>query len=165
MYFTNPFLNALARIYNFFVKSGNNLQSLFLFYMRLTWGHQFFLAGRGKLEAIEKVILFFTSLHIPHPAFHAYLVSILEAVGGFLLLIGLGSRIAAIPLIIIMLTALSTAHAPNLSHFRFLFEPLSLVREEPYPFLITAVLVFVFGPGRISIDAWIKRWADRQPKF
>jgi uncharacterized membrane protein YphA (DoxX/SURF4 family) len=39
------------------------------------------------------------------------------------------------------------------------------VSQNPYPFLITTLLVFIFGPGRISLDAWIKRWVSHQPRY
>ena len=161
----NPFLNLVDKIYRFIISIGSNLQSLFLLYMRLTWGHQFFLTGLGKFEAIEKTAQYFAALHIPFPEFHAYLVSSLELVGGLFLIFGFASRLISIPLIVITLVALSTAHAPNLSNLRFLTEPLALVHQTPYPFLITALLVFIFGPGRISIDAWIKRTVDKKLRY
>lgn len=161
----SPFLQWVDILYSFIIKIGSNLQSLFLLYMRLVWGHQFFIYGLDKLAHIQSAIDLFTSLHIPFPVFSAYLVGTMEMAGGFLLFIGFASRLAAIPLIIITLTALSTAHAPEISNFRFLLEPLSLVKQTPYPFLITSILVFVFGPGRVSIDAWLKRWVDQQPRY
>lgn len=157
----NPWINALASLYQPLLRFGSNLQSLFLLYMRLVWGHQFFLAGMSKFGSLEQTAQFFASLNIPFPHFTADAVATCEAVGGLLLIVGLASRLAALPLIAIMLAALSTAHAASISNFRFLFEPLSLVRQAPYPFLITALLVFIFGPGRVSLDAWIKRWFDQ----
>jgi len=165
MRFASPFLHAIDILYSFLIKVGSNLQSLFLFYMRVTWGHQAVIYGLGKLQAIEQTIQFFSSLHIAHPEFNAYLVGWVEMVGGICLVFGFVTRLAAIPLIIVMLTALSTAHAPDISNLRFLLQPLLLVRQAPYPFLITAFLVFIFGPGRISIDAWLKRWSERRPKY
>lgn len=132
----NPLLNLLNELYSYVVAAGSNLQSLFLLYMRLTWAHQFFLQ-EGALGTIF----------------------------GLLLFIGLLSRLAAIPLIVISLIELSTVHAPSISEFRFLFQPMSLVQQKPYPFLITGLLIFIFGPGRISVDAWIKRWVANQPRF
>jgi putative oxidoreductase len=133
--------------------------------MRMTWGHQFILTGSGKLGNIEKVIQYFTSLGIPHPHFQAYLVGYIELIGGILLFVGFCSRFAGLVLAFTMIVALSTAHASVLANFRFIFEPSTLVGEAPYPFLITSLLIFIFGPGRVSIDAWIKRWVNRQPKY
>ena len=133
----NTFLRWMDRLYGFFIIIGSNLQSVFLLYMRLTWGHRLFLEGTGLLEMAAAVCLFF----------------------------GFASRLASIPLIALMLTTLSTVHAAQLANFQFIIEPHSLVVLGPYPFLITGLMVLVFGPGRISLDAWIKRWVGKQPKF
>ncbi|MBS0626037.1 MAG: DoxX family protein [Verrucomicrobia bacterium] len=165
MMYINQKLNFCVHVYNFFLKIGNNLQSLFLLYMRLTWGHQFFIAGLGKINSIPSVTEYFATLNIPHPALHAYVVGYTELICGFFLFIGFASRIVTVPLILIMLSAISMAHNHIFNGGLFLFDPLSLVREAPYPFLITSLMVFVFGPGRISVDGWIKRWVDNQPRY
>jgi putative oxidoreductase len=134
--------------------------------MRLTWGHQFILAGEGKLANIPKVIQYFTSLGLSFPTFQAYLTGYIELIGGLFMLLGFCSRPTGLILTLLMMKALSSpAHVSIFYEFRFLFEPSLLVRQAPYPFLITSLLLFIFGPGRISVDAWIKRWADRQPKY
>lgn len=163
--FRSTFLHVVATLYGWIISIGSNLQSLFLLWMRLTWGHQFFLSGTGKLAQMDPVIAYLTTLNIPHSSFHAHLIAYTETLGGIFLCLGFLSRLTAIPLACIMIAALSIAHGENLSHFRFLTDPSALVHEAPYPFLITALLVLAFGPGRISIDGWIKRWADRQPKY
>lgn len=162
---TNPFLYWVDKIYSFFLRIGSNLQSLFLLYMRIVWGHQLLLAGFKKLGDISSTIELFTKLGIPFPVFHAYEVGTIESIGGIFLFIGFASRIATLPIIAVMLVALSTAHAENLGGFRFLIEPYLLVNQQPYPILITALMVFIFGPGRISVDAWLKRWISHQPKY
>lgn len=35
-------------------------------------------------------------------------------------------------------------------------DPDKFVKADPFPFLLTAVIVLVFGPGLFSIDALIK---------
>ena len=165
MMYKNRLLYWTVKIYSCFIYTGDNLQSLLLLYMRLTWGLEFFRSGLAKLHGIEKVIAFFYTLHIPHPDFHSHLVAYTETIAGLCLFIGLGSRLAAIPLIIAMCIALSIAHAPNLSKWKLFLEPMNLVHETPYPFLMTSLMVFMFGPGKISIDAWIKRWVQKQPKY
>ena len=162
---TNPFLHWIDVIYGFILKIGSNLQSLLLLYMRIVWGHQFIIKGIGKLRDIEETVMFFTKLGIPAPYFHAYEVGIVESACGILLFIGFASRLAALPLIFVMLTAFSTAHVDALANLKFLQDPHILVLERPYPYLITTFMVFIFGPGRVSMDAWIKRWVDNQPRY
>ncbi len=163
--FKSRFLHFFSKFYGYFVSVGSNLQSLFLLWMRLTWGHQFFLVGLGKLATIDQVTTYFSSLGIPHSHFYACLVAFIEIIGGLLLIAGFASRIAGLVCAFTMITAIGTAHSSILSHFRFLFDPSAFVGEAPYPFLMTSLLIFIFGPGRISIDGWIKRWSERQPKY
>lgn len=163
--YESRFLYWMDRLYGLFILTGSNLQSIFLFYMRATWGHQFFLAGLAKLQNIQETTDFFSTLDIPASGFHAYTVAILELVCGIFLALGFASRLVALPLIAIMFAALSTAHADYLLNFRFLKEPLILVIQQPYPYLITALMVFIFGPGRISLDGLIKHWLGHQPKY
>jgi putative oxidoreductase len=146
-----------ASLYKTLTRIGDHLQSLLLLYMRLTWGHQIFLAGLHKMQDMAGTEAFFASLNISHPGFHAYFVAILEFVCGLLFILGLGSRLAAIPIFFIMFAALGTAHATNLSSLRFISEPFILSAQAPYPCLITALLLFVFGPGKISFDNWIQK--------
>jgi putative oxidoreductase len=161
--YKNRTLSALDKLYRPVICSGHWLQGLLLLYMRLTWGHQFFLAGLHKFHTLDQTTSFFSSLGIPTPWFQAYLVAGVETICGSALVVGFASRLISIPLLITMLVALSTAHAANISEFRFLFEPLKLVHETPYPFLITSWMVWAFGPGVFSIDAWIHRWLQKQP--
>src|SRR5262245_25480205 len=76
---------------------------------RLVVGWVFLQSGWGKLHSLEKVVGFFTSLGLPAPEFQARLVACTEFVCGLLLLVGLATRVASIPLIITMIVALATA--------------------------------------------------------
>jgi len=165
MVFENRLLRILDWICSKAISFGSNFQSLFLLYMRAVWGHQFFITGVAKLSDIDAVAQFFTTLNISDPLFVAYVVAICETIGGICLFFGFASRFVAIPLIAIMVSALSLAHSDAFVELRFLFEPSLLVHQAPYPFLLTSLLVLIFGPGRISIDAWIKRWASHQAKY
>lgn len=161
----NPWLFWADKIYSFIVKIGSNLQSLFLLYMRLTWAHQLFMAGLADLKNIDSLAAMLQKFHFPTPHFHAYEFAYVELVCGLLLFTGFLSRLAALPVIAVMLAILSTIHAEALSHLGFLTDPVLLTLQRPYPFLITGLLIFIFGPGRISIDAWIKRWVERQFRY
>src|SRR3990167_9862088 len=103
----NRFLYWTDRIYTLFIKAGGNLKSLFLLYMRVMWGHQLFLMGLKKFHTMDQVVALFDSLHIFAPTFSAYFVATSETVCGLCLFLGLASRLAAIPVALIMITALS----------------------------------------------------------
>ncbi len=95
--------------YRLLIKAAERLQSPLLLAIRLYWGWQFLLTGRGKLMNHGKVAGFFQSLHIPFPTFNAYLAGWTECCGGLLLLAGLGSRLVSLPLIFAMIIAYLTA--------------------------------------------------------
>ena len=87
-----PFITSA---YKLLITVGTALQSPFLLIIRLYWGWQFFLTGKGKLTSLDKVTEFFASLHIPLPGFNAAMAGTTEMVGGLLILVGLASRLAA----------------------------------------------------------------------
>lgn len=76
---------------------------------RLYWGRQFIETGWGKINNIPNVTAFFATLGIPFPGWDAQFIAGLELLGGILLVLGLGSRMTAVPLTINMLVAYITA--------------------------------------------------------
>jgi len=143
-------IETARRLHSLFEGGISHLQSPFLLAVRLYWGWQFFQTGLGKLMHIPKVVGFFTTLGIPFPAFNAYFVSSLECVGGALLFVGLGSRIIALPLTIDMLVAYIAADREAL--FSIFSDPGKFYAADPYTFCFAALLVLIFGPGKISMD-------------
>jgi putative oxidoreductase len=139
------------KYYRVLVRLSSSLQSPFLLVLRLYWGWQFMETGWGKLVNINKVVGFFTDLGIPAPAVNAYFVSALEFGGGVLLVLGLGSRLIAIPLVIDMIVAYITADREAL--FSIILNPDKFTAAAPYPFLTASLIVLIFGPGKASIDA------------
>jgi putative oxidoreductase len=137
-------------------------QSVFLLIIRLYWGWQFCSTGFGKLSHIGKIISFFSSLGIPFPELNAYLAGTTECVGGFLLLLGLGSRVVAIPLIFTMIVAYATADREAVQSI--FTDPDKFTSADPFLFLLTAVVVLLFGPGKISVDALLKNVLGKETK-
>jgi putative oxidoreductase len=131
----------------------DRLRSPLLLVLRLFIGWQFVQTGWGKLHGIDKVVAFFTSLGIPAPALNAYFVSTLELVGGLLLMVGLFSRLIAIPLSINMIVAYVTADRDALLHM--FSNPDGFTGATPFLFLLVSVIVLAFGPGVFSLDALI----------
>jgi putative oxidoreductase len=136
--------------YNRLIQASSSLQSPFMLAVRLYWGWQFMQTGWGKLTNIGKVIHFFTDLGIPAPALNAYFVSGLEFGGGLLLVLGLGSRLIALPLVIDMMVAYILADREAL--FSIVSNPDKFTAAAPYTFLVASLLVLIFGPGKLSVD-------------
>jgi putative oxidoreductase len=148
------------KYYRLLIRTSSSLESTFLLAVRLYWGWQFMQAGWGKLHDIGKVIGFFTDLGIPAPVLNAYFVSVLEFGGGLLLLLGLGSRLIALPLVIDMIVAYITADREAL--FSIISNPDKFTAAAPYTFLVASLLVLIFGPGRFSLDALVTRRRDER---
>src|SRR5579872_1930933 len=75
---------------------------------RLTIGGIFIQTGWGKITHLDKVINFFTSLGIPAPRLQAPFVASVELGCGTLVLLGLATRVASLPLIGTMIVAILT---------------------------------------------------------
>jgi len=145
----------LVTIYNLWVKAVSCLQSPLLLVMRLYWGGEFFQTGKGKLMNLDKTAGFFQSLNIPHPHLNAVMAGSTECFGGLCLLLGLGSRVLTVPLIFTMIIAYVTAESDAL-HAIF-SNPDKFVTATPFEFMLTAIIVLVFGPGKFSLDSLIAR--------
>jgi putative oxidoreductase len=146
----------IQKFYQILISIGKILQPFILLFIRLIWGWQFFQSGVGKFENIEPVISFFTELGIPFPLINAYLAATTECFGGLFLLVGLASRLVAIPLIVTMSVAYLTAHHD--AAIAIFTNPMDFVHQTPFNFLLTSLLILAFGPGCISVDGILKRF-------
>jgi putative oxidoreductase len=151
----NRLINFIRRGYELLVAGGYSLQSPFLLVLRLYFFWQLFMTGQGHLAHIGKVADFFVTLGIPFPTLNAYLSSTVECFGSLLLIIGLASRLTAIPVAVTMAVAYLTADLEAVTSF--FSDPDKFVKADPFPYLICALIVLTFGPGRFSVDALIKR--------
>jgi putative oxidoreductase len=150
----NTLINLIRPGYELFVADCNSLRSPFLLVLRVYFFWQLLMIGQGHLAHIGKVADFFVTLSIPFPALNAYLSSTVECFGSLLIIIGLASRLTAIPVAATMAVAYLTA---DLEAVTSLFsDPDKFVKADPFPYFICALFVLVFGPGRFSVDALIK---------
>ncbi len=138
----------------------DHLQSPLLLAMRLYWGWQFFITGRGKFGRMEEVAGFFQNLHIPFPFVSATLAATTECFGGLLLMVGLASRLVSIPLAFTMVVAYATAHREALVNL--LSDPDTWMKQPPFLFLLTVLIVMAFGPGAFSLDGLIAKLTRRR---
>ena len=145
----------VTKLYRLYVKLISTLQSPFLLIIRLYWGWQFFLTGKGKLMNLDRTAGFFANLHIPMPKLNAVLAGSTECFGGLLLLLGLGSRIVTVPLIFTMIIAYLTADSDKVQNI--FSNPDAFVSAAPFQFMLTALIVWIFGPGLFSLDAIIAK--------
>ncbi len=94
----------------------------------------------------------FTRIGFPLPAFTAHFVGAFEMVCGLLVLVGLWTRFAAVPLLFVICTAIATTKIPE--PFRAAEGFWFMVSDARTDFAMLCSLVFliVAGPGSFSID-------------
>jgi putative oxidoreductase len=114
--------------------------------VRITVGWVFLWSGWGKLQILPRMIENFRDWGIPFPEFVTPFVSGVEFVGGILLLLGLLTRFAAVPMMIVMLVAIVAAKWSDVDSLQTL-----LGFEEVSYFLMFAWLA-IAGPGPVSLD-------------
>lgn len=144
----------IKKCYYGLVQGENLVRHPLLLILRLYWGSLFILTGLGKLLHPSETTGFFASLSIPYPATAALLVGLMECLGGISLLIGFLSRIFSLLLVIILATAYIVAHPSIHNIFN---SPTDFINDEPFLYLLTALLVLCFGPGFFSVDYWMEK--------
>jgi putative oxidoreductase len=140
----------------------NRAQSPLLLLIRLYWGWQFAQTGWGKLQHLDHVTQFFTSLGIPAPGPTALFVALVELVGGILLALGIGSRLVGLVLFLNMTVAYWTADRE--AFLGVLSAPDKFYAADPYTFWFAALLILVFGAGFFSLDTLIGKWLGAQAR-
>ena len=147
----------IQALYGLFLKIANSLQSPVLLLVRLDFGYQFFESGWAHLQTMPKFIEFLASLGIPAPTLNAYFVAGLEAVGGILLMLGLGSRLISLLLAGDMIVAFITADSEALKSI-FSSDPDKFFNAAPHNLLFIALVVLAFGPGKFALDTLLPAW-------
>ena len=128
------------------VDSLGNLKSIPLLLMRIILAIGFFGPAKMKMGNIDGIISWFESINIPMPALNAYLATGTEALGVVLLILGLGTRLISIPLIITMIVAILTVHLSNG------FEAGNNGFEIPLYYMIMLITLVIYGGGKFSVD-------------
>ena len=130
----------------------NALEWLPILLIRLIEGIVFVDSGRHKLFFdLAGFGNFFVELGIPFPYVMALVVASIEFGGGLCLILGLGTRVAALAEAVIMANAIWTVQLKDVKSFSellFLSEFLSIG--------IFVWLAFT-GAGKISLDYWLAR--------
>lgn len=120
--------------------------------LRLVLGATFLIHGFAKFQGgIGNIVGFFESVGIP--GFLAYIVAIIELVGGFALILGLGTRVISAFLSIIMIGAILTVKLP----LGFLGNGQMAGYELDVALLAMAVSLVITGSSLYSIDSLFQK--------
>ena len=124
----------------------NHGQNIALLLARLTIAYGFYEPAMKKWSDISSVADWFGSLGIPFPLLNAYMAAATELLGVILLTLGLFTRLISIPLIIVMIVAITTVH---LAHG---FSAGDNGFEIPLYYMLFLAIFASFGAGKFSLD-------------
>lgn len=120
--------------------------------LRVVVGIVFFVHGFQKLflMGFGGVADIMEDLGVPAPGLFAVIVTLVELLGGLALILGLFTRLAAVPLAVDMLVATLTVHLPN---------GFSVVPNGGYEFTLVLMAagaaLAVAGPGEAALDRFL----------
>lgn len=97
----------------------------------------------------------FTKIGLPAPEFFGYFVSVFEITCGILILIGLFTRLASLPLIIIMLVAIISTKIPTLINEGFW--GMAHAARTDWAMLLGSIFLLIAGAGKLSIDYYLSK--------
>jgi len=126
-------------------------------FARIAVGWVFLWSGWGKLNALPFVTQNFREWGIPFPEIMTPFVSGVEFLGGLLLLLGLFTRVAAVPLVIVMIVAIISAKWGEVDSLA------TLLGFEEVLYMALFGWLAVAGPGPVSLDRLLQNWRARQP--
>ena len=127
------------------------------FVLRVVFGYFWFETGWGKLQHIDTFTERFMNWGIPFPAFSATLSGCTDLIGGALLMLGLFTRLATIPMIVNMVVAISVVQIHNVHSFD------DFVELDEVVYALVLFWLMMNGAGRASLDHLLARGLGLRP--
>lgn len=124
----------------------SNFQSLSLLLARLVVAYGFLEPALNKWRNMGGTAEFFASLGIPFPTINAYMAATTELLGVVLLTLGLLTRLISVPLMVVMIVAITTVH---LAHG---FSAGNNGFEIPLYYFLFLLIFASYGAGKFSLD-------------
>lgn len=121
--------------------------------IRIAVGLIFFTQGVLKYIDPNMGVTRFMKIGFAYPAFTAHFVGAFEMVCGFLILLGLLTRISAIPLLIVICTAIAATKIPELSRSNQGFWFMLSDARTDFSMFMSLLFLLVAGPGSWSFDS------------
>jgi putative oxidoreductase len=136
---------------SFFTRAAGVRGSIFI---RIAVGLIFFTQGVLKYTDPHMGVERFTRIGFPHPAFTAHFVGAFEIVCGLLVLLGVYVRLAAIPLLIIICTAIMTTKIPELTRTSQGFWYMVSDARTDFAMLMCLLFLLVSGSSPSITGKW-----------
>lgn len=137
----------MKKITQSITKIFSSFQDLSLLIVRLILAYGFYGPAIKKISNFDSMVIWFSeSLHLPFPWLNAVLATTTEISGVVLLFLGLMTRFISIPMMFVMVVAISTVHW---SHG---FHASNNGFEIPLYYMIMLFVLITHGPGKYSLD-------------
>jgi uncharacterized membrane protein YphA (DoxX/SURF4 family) len=121
--------------------------------VRIAVGLIFFTQGILKYIDPNMGVVRFTRIGFSHPYFTAHFVGAFEILCGLLLLLGIGTRLVSIPLLIVIMTAIATTKIPELFRTNQGFWYMASDARTDFAMFCCLVFLILVGGGSWSLDA------------
>lgn len=135
-------MQPILRLYKIFLHYINTLSPIMMLIVRLWMAQVFWVSGVLKISDWDNTIYLFTN-EFPVPFMPPLLAAIsgtfFELICPVLLVLGLGARLATLPLIA-MTAVINFTYSHALEHY--------------YWAMLLGMILF-YGPGKISVDYWL----------
>ena len=135
----------------FFFRPGQGPASILL--IRLAVGLIFLTQGILKYTDPNMGMVRFTKIGFSHPYFTAHFVGTFEIICGSLVLLGLWTRAAAVPLLIVISTAIATTKIPELFRANQGFWYMVSDARTDFAMLCSLIFLILLGGGSWALDA------------
>src|SRR5438270_4321541 len=140
-----------VRGYRGFSCVAGNLQSVGLLVLRIGFGLELWFSGYGHLHNIPDMVERFQKWGVPFPTLSVYVSGLTEAIGGLLLILGLGTRLISVPLIVNFIVAYATASHGKLAQAWSGPDRWggvgNVVNDDAMGPLVAALITLAFGAG------------------
>ena len=119
--------------------------------LRLVFGWFWLETGWAKLHNLAFFSQRFVDWGIPFPTLSATVSGATDLIGGTLLILGLGTRLVAVPMIINMLVALAVVALPTIGTVN------EFVELDEVLYVCVLFWLLMAGPGKASLDHLLAR--------
>jgi len=123
-----------------------------IFWIRLPVGLIFFTQGLLKFLDPNLGVNRFARIGFPHPYLTAHFVGVFEIACGALVLVGLRTRSAAIPLLVVIATAIATTKLPELFRVNQGFWFMVSDARTDFAMFCSLIFLIVAGGGSYALD-------------
>ncbi len=142
-------------LFRFFFSPSRGPASILL--IRLAVGLIFLTQGILKYIDSKMGVARFTKIGFPHPYFTAHFVGTFEIVCGIFVLLGLWTRVTAVPLLIVITMAIATTKVPELVSASQGFWYMVSDARTDFAMFCSLLFLILAGGGSWSLDSLKRR--------